>query len=336
MQHMKHKFSRWIVGGFLAALVVPAWAQEGSCDVDSPADASSWNNVSRKYTKPHKGLRAPNTVRKAVHNASVFVYPAQVVAVRGEVFLLERGGQVLSESRALKVSDALSQGDVIQTRPKSFLSLRFGDGTTNTLPANTKIKLLEAAKGVPRVALLGGAVESRVKKSPNAQKNTFEIQLPAITVGVRGTHFTVAMNDNKQNVSVTDGVVRVQNRLICKTAIAVAGGQGLNLSSSTTAPVALLEAPQLDPDSQVQRDAQRLIFNMTPVAGAVAYRAQVAYDEAFLDIGQEVTGSTTRLAVDQDRLQDRYYYVRLSAIDETGLEGKTKQYLFFRTRQLPL
>ena len=340
MKHTKQR-GRWslmLTGLFASVLAMPVSAQDINCNFDqgkqvqSPVKKSAKRNNTNSNKKSSTARSASN---RSSANASFFalpIYPARVVAVNGDVVLLERAGQVLSSPRRLSALDSLDKGDVIQTRSRAFVSLRFGDGTENVLPSNAKIQLQEATKGVARVVLLNGSIESRVTRQPNAKRNTFEIQLPAVTVGVRGTHFKINTDSSQQWLSVESGLVQVQKRDTCESPLLIGAGQGVTLNQAVTAVKDLIDAPKWLGMNQAQREKNRLVFNVQPVEGATRYRAQVANDERFLDIQQETLGSSTELVFRDDDLPNGFHYVRFSAIDADGVEGKTQGHLFLRNR----
>lgn len=315
---------------FASLSLMPAWAQNVECNFEQ---GPTTNSITIKAFKKNTAKSIMTRSSKNALSFALPIYPARMIATRGEVFLLERAGQVLTVPRRLSAFDKLEKGDVIETHSRAFASLRFGDGTENVLPSNSKIQLQEASKGFARVTLLNGSIESRVIRVPNAKKNTFEIQMPAVTVGVRGTHFKINTNNQKQWLSVETGLVYVQKRHTCELPMLVSAGHGVELNQAVTTVRNLIDAPQWLSLNQAQRDKNRLVFNVAPVSGAVRYRAQVANDERFLDIQQEIITQSTELIFSDDGLPNGFYYVRFSAIGADGIEGKTNEHLFLRSRE---
>ena len=84
-------------------------------------------------------------------------------------------------------------------------------------------------------------------------------------------------------------------------------------------PVDLLTAPQIDATGLLQQ-RPTMVFNVQPVAGAMSYRAQIARDAEVIDVVQEEYFRQPRLKFDQ--LEDGNYFIRITAIDSAGLEGK--------------
>lgn len=337
---MRFQILKYLAAVLLTCFVSgAAWAQtEVNCSFNEGATASSASST--RSSAKRSSTRTVRTARRSSARSSRVArpvlqsaYPAQVLAVRGDVQLISRDGQVLGVARQLKPYDQLNINDVVQTQSRGFVSMRFADGSQSVLPSNARIQLLEVSKGVPRVALLSGAIESRVTKQPNARKSTFEIQLPTVTVGVRGTHFKVVNDSSNQRVAVEGGVVKVQQRFACAPPMTINAGQGAIVSPVASAVVPLLDAPELVNVNEAQRQADRMVFDVQPMAGAASYRVQVANDESFLDIQQESLSTSTQVVLDDGGLIDGFYYVRLSAVDEMGLDGRSRVHVFLRSRQ---
>lgn len=293
--------------------VTPVWA-EGvlSCSIEGGTA------VAPSRTVRHGGHKATSLKRLA---APPPVYPAHVVAVQGDVRLLSRGGGALAEGAVLL------RDDVVETQAGAFVSLRFGDGSINVLPPNARLKLSQVSSGVAQVVLLKGSVESRVTKSPNARKNTFEILLPTVSIGVRGTHFRVALDEQKgERVEVEEGVVKVASRSVCTAPLTLTAGQGAWVSTRETS--VLLEAPELMSSDEPQRGRSRWRFDLKPLIGATRYHVQVANDQQFLDIWQEAVSTNPDVVMPNRGALDGFYYVRVSGVDSNGLEGRTKTHLF--------
>lgn len=277
------------------------------------------NQASRKkIATPFLGKAAP-------------IYPAKILAAYGDVRLQARANA--STTPSITRDMLLYMGDVIQTGARGFVSLRFGDGSINVLPPNATIRLSSASKDVPRVELIKGEVESRIVKTPNAKKNTFEIQLPTVSIGVRGTHFKVSLDDIIGRVWVEDGVVKVLHRTQCLPAQEVQAMQGVRIGVSETKVIPLLDAPDLLKSEEAQLDKNKLFFLLQPVAGAVRYRAQVAADANFTDIRQEAYSTSTQIVIPNDALSDGFYFVRVSAFDELNIEGHAEAHVFLRNRR---
>ena len=258
------------------------------------------------------------------------LFPATVIAVKGQAW---RGN-----TQPLTVGTQLSINDVIQTHANSFVSIRLGDGTTSTLPSNSKIELGINRNNVARFKLLNGRVENHVPKVSNPKQNTFEIQLPRAVLGVRGTHFMAELNSNStQQVQVIEGIVAVQALGQCREATVLHAGEGAVISGDHAQTVApLLEAPRWIKAKPLQ-DTERMTFILEPVAGAESYTAQIASDPEFLNIQSETFSDCPRCAKIRmghvaSQIPNGQYYVRFMALDKNNVTGKATQYSFIRQR----
>ena len=320
---MAQTMKKWLGLGLWLVGLSTAMAQ--TCGVDTPP--SSVNRVSYKAGGKAMGHK------KQVSTPVSSVFPAYVVAVSGRAVLAQRAGSAFAQPVSLKLGDALQRDDVVHTLGDGFLSVRYGDGTLNTMPSNARMQLQQLSKGVARAVLLGGTVHSKVVKQQNASKSTFEIQLPTVTVGVRGTDFGVSISPESQWLSVVEGLVSVRQNHSCAPAVAVKGGEGAVLSQVPIRPMALLPAPTVRNSDKAQRHAQYSEFDVAPVADAVAYRAQVARDAAFVDVVADVRSSSAAVRVNDANLADGFYYVRLNAVDGQDIDGMPSVYGFFKSRE---
>ena len=303
-----------------------ALAQEAGCVV-SADPLPYFNKVLSKSKSVAQKFYRKNTVAT--------LYPATALRVQGRVDVVARRGNPLATPEALADGAVLHLGDVLQTYEQSFISLRLGDGTVSTLPSNSRIELARSSRSVARFVLQKGTVESGVRKNDAARKNTFEIQIPNAIVGVRGTHFRVHYEQNYSTAEVSDGTVWVQPRHVdvCHAPLVIKAGEGARLDNLSGVVAAyLLPAPQLIGQENAQKN-ELVAFTVAPVAGAVRYHAQVAADEGFLDVQTEVFSDSPNVVLKDESLRNGFYYVKLTAIDETGLEGLAGSYLFLRARE---
>lgn len=324
----KFKFAWIAVALACLACSLPIYADELDCGIAAKPKMSHFVKTQIKADKPNslKKRRSFNVSRVEL------AYPAKVIALKGDVQLIERNKA--GASIALQKDMSLQLNDVIETGSKSFVSVRYGDGSINVLPPNAKIRLNQASKTVPRIELLKGEVESHIKKSPNATRNTFVIMLPTASIGVRGTHFRVKEDKSDFNVEVEDGIVRVARRNACIPAQLVSANMTAHIltNSTKTEMSVLLPAPELLNPDQAQRKSKNMTFVLSPLAGAAKYRLQIAKDSQFLDLQAEAYSDTTSIEVANDDLQDGFYYVRVSGVNNLGLEGQTAEHLFLRNR----
>lgn len=241
---------------------------------------------------------------------------AEVVAVQGRA---ERDG------RPARVGETVEEASVLATGPASSLTLRLEDGSLMTLQpdSDARVERLRRLLGVGSIdvslRLERGRVDSRVVPQPNRGVG-YRVHTPSAVVAVRGTRFRTGSGaDGVDRAEVLEGTVAARGAADRRDA-AVAAGYGLVVAQGRAAqPVPLLPAPSLDGVAPLQeRVDMRLPF--APVAGAAAYRAQLATDAD----GNGIVADAV-FAKAQARfagLPDGDYWLRVRAIDGAGLEGR--------------
>lgn len=245
---------------------------------------------------------------------------AKVVALSGVITATGANGADM----ALALGAILAEGVQIQTGNNGFVTLALPDASRISLPSNSRVRLakLRMARYTksPRteIMLLRGRVESRV--SPlESSKGRFEVRTPHSVAGVRGTHFRVGITDKGVTNEVLSGKVAVGNA-VRPNALTLAGGTGNLIDARTIGPaIDLLPAPELA--DKTTHEFARARFSVSAVAGAGAYRVQLATDPDAQNILAE--SRATGREVTLDAIADGHYFIRISAIDKSGLEGFT-------------
>ena len=323
----------------LAALSISTLvsAQELVCDI-GPQGSTAAPSASPKKFQSSRQASAHNKRSGSLKRSRIatqarqLLYPATIAKLQGRVFLMARSGVVMSEPVALYEGSELRSGDVLQTHAQSFVSFRLGDGSTTMLPSNSRVELAQASRTVARYILQSGEVQNRVPKKPRARANTFEIQTPGSMIGVRGTDFSVRLSPTQAFAQVNEGTVWVRSRLICAAPLVLNAGFGAVLTDRPVA-VSMLAAPQLINPDHAQPNAD-LSFKAQAVDGAVRYRAQVVGDMNDLETLAETYSEQPDLIFDHNELPNGYYYVKLTAFDAAGVQGKSKTYLFLRNARV--
>lgn len=247
---------------------------------------------------------------------------ARVVALAGNPGYRNAAGA----DGELKPGTVLQEGSEIHTGKNGFVTLALIDDSRIAIPSNSDLSLAKLRKtrytGSPRteLALISGKVESKVT-SLISNKGRFEVRTPLAIAGVRGTRFRVGLLEKASATEVLEGGVAVNqgNSNSRNSGRLIPAGQGnLADASGVGQAVALLPAPQPNPDDQLQL-RPTMLFQASPVSGAVAYHAQIARDQQGLDILMERSAAEPRFKFDS--LDDGQYLLRLTAIDRNGLEG---------------
>ncbi len=252
---------------------------------------------------------------------------AEVLHAHGEVFV-ERAG---AAREPLTAAAALRAGDIISTGAQSSVSVRFADGSRALLGPGGRLRLERqvrlGASGVleTRLMLEAGALETRVQPAqPPQPAPRFELRTPVANLGVRGTDFRARIGGEVTRAEVLEGRVAVAT-------VALDAGFGTLASPAGVAPPRVLPpTPDLAAlPTQVERVP--LHFSFPPVAGALAYRAQLFDTQDPQRMLLEAVFEQASVAWPDNPLgspPDGRYELRLRAADESGLEGRAARLAF--------
>lgn len=245
---------------------------------------------------------------------------AQVAAMSGSIDATGADGRPIT----LSIGTTLTEGAIVNTGSNSFLTLSLPDQSHIAIPSNSQVKLskLRSARYTksPRteITLLKGRVESKV--SPlEKNKGRFEVHSPLAVAGVRGTDFRVDLVGDKVLTEVLSGGVAVAKK-DKPAALTLRAGQGnITNTKGVGKAVALLPQPEFSGRPQLQ-ERPTVRFTVNPVSGAGGYRAQVATDASLRNIISEAESATPEIKI--NGLEDGKYFVRVTALDQAGLQGK--------------
>ncbi len=132
---------------------------------------------------------------------------AHVDFALGEVFATDLGGS----KRALRKGDSLNQGDTITTGD-GLAHIRFSDGSYVSLRHNSEFRIEAYAftgrgdgseKGFFR--LLRGGLRTITGLIGRHQRTNYRVSTPVATIGIRGTGYTLEMEDDVMFLSVGEG-----------------------------------------------------------------------------------------------------------------------------------
>jgi hypothetical protein len=303
-------------------------------------------------------LRPGTTLRVPVALLRRDSLSAKVIAANGPVQHAFRNGPLLP----LTVGASLVEGDRVQTGHNGFATLELADGSHIALPPDTSLDLATLRQTVLTgatdriVNLHSGEVSTEVTHATK-KDDRFQIRSPSVVAGVRGTQFRVSYDGAKgaTAVEVLDGAVGVDAASLAQgrsgayapsasSALHAAPAPGTPLAASEQlvaahhgsltlagepagAPVPLLDAPSLLNPSRVQDDNE-VAFDIAPLQDARGYRAQIGRDAGLLDMIRDTRSADPHVPL--GALDDGTYFVRISAIDERGLEGMPASYAFVR------
>lgn len=244
--------------------------------------------------------------------------PARVLAVEGAVSWNDAKGR----QGQLKAGDNVPEGAILRTGAQDSLSLGLVDNSRVLVKGDSEVKLesnAERALGKTRsiqLDLRHGAVENEVEKR-SSSGGRFEIRTPAGIAAVRGTSFRVAASATRTSTEVLEGSVALQNRV---GALDVAAGFASSFAPNSAPEPGrpLLLPPEL---TQLPPKVERVPTDLPipALAGASAYRTQIATDESFTALlFDQITPEPVARVRD---LPDGEYRVRVRGIDTAGFEG---------------
>ncbi len=287
-----------------------------------------WNEVARFNAMPD-----PNVIR-----------PGQTLAIPVRLMkfspatgkLVSAEGQVLSGAAPAVVGSSIGEGSRLQTGPNSSAVVELADGSRVQLLAGSLAEIAVSREYASRdanssaptswfsglIRLSQGAVETLASKL-GRRATPLQVETPTTIVGVRGTRFRVAYGDSAARDSraeVLEGEVRADNPAHKSGADLPKGtGAVIDPAQKDVQVVPLLPAPDLGSRPSNLTRPQATAWPMPALAGASAFRVQVASDARFERIVRDLKVSTA--AVDLSGLPAGLWHVRVRGIDALQLEG---------------
>lgn len=254
---------------------------------------------------------------------------ATVVSFRGQV-AIRKAAQSINAAKGGK----LGEGTVIVTGPNSSISLSLEDGSTFTLPSNSRVRLARLRHLLLpdsidyELALENGRAQTRVAplRKPEGR---YRLRTPVAVSAVRGTEF----RNGYDEASATSLAELVEGALIVATDKGdgadtnLTPGKGLVASASGVTVEQLLSAPGVVSGIGTQRDVL-VSFKLAPDAQAQRYKLVIARDSALLDIVAEGESNVPELQVAD--LANGNYFAQMSAVAASGLEGMPTNVAFKR------
>lgn len=261
----------------------------------------------------------------ALEKAVLSSFPGVVTHLTGTVWRIEQG-----QRQPLREGQQVQVGNLVESAAGGFVVIRFADGANVTVPSNTRVVFNKKADGQGvSVELAGGEVEAKIPPSETGVKH-FEVVTPTGNLGVRGTHFRAAYHDAmKTSDSVAGSTTSVLEGLVDASFSSgqadVAAGQGAWEQGGQFGVVTLLTSPRLQSSREGLNDTLELV--LSEVVGASKYRVQLATDADFYRVVRD--SSTTTRELDFSGLDEGLYHLRLTAIDDQGVEGVPGKELMF-------
>ena len=232
-------------------------------------------------------------------------------------------GTVTGNRGPLAAGMRIGAGDTVDTGAQGALTLRFSDGALAVFAPQTRASLA-VSREMPAlglrattIELQGGAVDTTVAPL-RVPASRFDVRTPRVVTAVRGTRFRVALQDDVSRHEVVQGQVALAGA--APEPLAVAQGQGVRAEGGRLGPVVpLLPPPDLSGIAE-RFERTSVPLQVPPLAGAVAWRWQVATDSDFTRLLQDVRTPSPVWVL--TGLPDGAYHLRVRAADVQDLEGR--------------
>lgn len=264
-------------------------------------------------------LLAPGTVLYIPYAISGGMTFAEVIWVRGDAQRINN-----AVSTVITHGMQIGMGETISTGEGSSLTLRFMDRSRMLVSSNSRITLnkiiLNKKSGQisTTLSLEAGAVESVVTPTESV-KAQYEIKAPALSLAVRGTRFRVKVDSRTglTHTMVSQGEVAASAQNLT---VSVTAGHGTLATpgSPPETPRALLNPPAITSALSVFEQLP-VQFSWNHLEGAKQYRVELLDRGGLQQIGEMMTTDTL---TGWKNLEDGDYQLRVSGIDDVGLEGK--------------
>jgi hypothetical protein len=244
-----------------------------------------------------------------------------------------RGSVTITGAGAPQVGMIIREGAVIATGADSFARLDLPDGSRVSVPSQSRVRLeilhkVVISGAIERTfAVESGRSESTVAPITRPQDNYF-VRTPVSVSAVRGTDFRVAYEDGDKAAStgVVEGKVGLDAPGSGSVEVPAHFGVGVKAGAPLTV-VPLLPAPTVTDAGRLQ-EAPAVTFDIDEVPGAKAYRVQLAADAGMQEIFAEQTHAEPHFAF--TGMGNGDYFLRVTAIDPSDIEGLPKVYAFQR------
>lgn len=245
--------------------------------------------------------------------------------------------QAGAPASAVQAGQPLPEGTPISTGADGHVTIRLVDGTLLRLRPDSRLQLRESRELRDAAVVRSGARLDKGRVEIEAAparpgRAGFTITTPQGVLGVRGTEFRVAIDEQRAVTrgEVLGGVVAFDADSAATATTArsprVEAGYGAVIGGGTVQPpTRLLPAPQTTTLPALQ---ERLLmrFALAPIDGAATYRGQVSRDTTFDLVVADLTSPTPELRFAD--LPDGNYVLRVRAIDAQGLEGRDADHRF--------
>ncbi|WP_415894972.1 FecR domain-containing protein [Neptuniibacter sp. PT34_22] len=289
-------------------------------------DWREWKTIERLNNVRNDRQMSPGTVLKIPRNL--------IQEKQSDIKILDVNGDVtaqvkLREGKAkallpLSRGQSLSQGDLIKTAAQASVLLEFDDGTQVLLLGDSVLRIEQATvignkRKVVDIKVFLEEGEAEIRANPaKVPGSRFLIDTPVAFATTKGTTYRVRAQGESTAAEVTQGLIGVGNKLGA-TNVRQGYGTLTKANEPPKKPKKLLPAPVLpEIDNVVRYLPGKLAWDK--LDGASQYRSQISPDQAFTAIVYDQISAHPKMGLPA-ALEDRSYWIRVSAISAEGLQG---------------
>jgi hypothetical protein len=259
---------------------------------------------------------------------SYTVEPARLASYRGMVSVSHDGRPV-----AAALGIAIAEGAELATGANSFISLALADRSTVVIPSHSRVAVRQLRRILLtgtidyRLEVLRGRLETKVQPVDRTT-GRYRIETPISMTAVRGTEFRVTYSDDREVAGTEVLAGTVGFSAADGAPLVVEQEFGATMDRTGEARLSqLLPAPNLlDPGTTQTGD--NVLFRIAPLESTARYRAVIAEDAGFIENLSEAFSDDGSFAFTE--IPNGNLFVRISAIDDDGLEGLAQAYSFRR------
>lgn len=218
----------------------------------------------------------------------VFANEAKITAVKGTADIKSPDSAAWY---AAKTGSLVKTGQVIKTKPRSRVNVELSDGSRIEIRPNSQIDLTDLSAKSPTFKMAIGRIKAWVSK--NTGRSKFEVKTPVAVCSVRGTEFTVDVDEKGMtDIAVLEGLVGV--RRIDGTGDVIPVGAGERLSVSVDKPLSMEQRTEAISDKfAIQREVGLSMSKEAVQAAAASEMRLAEYQEGKTMI--DVNGNRVRL-----------------------------------------
>ncbi|MBP6020897.1 MAG: FecR domain-containing protein [Burkholderiaceae bacterium] len=237
-------------------------------------------------------------------------------------------GQATVNGKPLAVGDMLSEGDLLATAARGYITLTLEDNSISTVTASSTVRIqrLRTFKGTGLLDAIftmeQGSVESAVAPE-NTGVGRFEIRTPISITGVRGTRLRVHAGNQGVQTEVVQGAAQVGSGGFSDPSVLQGQGAALATDGRFLGIRPLLPAPQLE---AIQRGPQGWQIPFAPVGQAQSYVVQVTQDADGTQLLSRQAFSAPPATFSTQG--PGTYYVIVRAVDSDGVMGQDSRLSF--------